>query len=279
MMMTAFALLEKNPDPSELEIREAISGNLCRCTGYVNIIRSVQHAAKTMRGSGGARAGRRRQGGYADGSANDTGRAGRIRSERQAQGGSTVSAWQGQLYRRHQTARHALHGHHPESVRARKITNITTQPALDIPGVVAVITGKDLDAAGLAWMPTLMSDQQMVLPVDTVMYQMQEVAAVIADSRYAAADGAAAVEVDYEPLEVVVDPFKALEPDAPLLRPIGRSRATASSIGRRVTPRRRTRRSRMPTSSSSRTCTSRASTSPRSRPAAASPRSMRSAAS
>ena len=59
----------------------------------------------------------------------------------------------------------------------------------------------------------------MVLPVDTVMYQMQEVAAVIADSRYAAADGAAAVEVDYEPLPVVVDPFKALEPDAPLLRP------------------------------------------------------------
>jgi aerobic carbon-monoxide dehydrogenase large subunit len=100
-----------------------------------------------------------------------------------------------------------------------KITNITTQPALDIPGVVAVITGKDLDAAGLAWMPTLMSDRQMVLPVDTVMYQMQEVAAVIADSRYTAADGAAAVEVDYEPLEVVVDPFKALEPDAPLLRP------------------------------------------------------------
>jgi carbon-monoxide dehydrogenase large subunit len=100
-----------------------------------------------------------------------------------------------------------------------KITNITTQPALDIPGVVAVITGKELDAAGLAWMPTLMSDRQMVLPVDTVMYQMQEVAAVIADSRYAAADGAAAVEVDYEPLEVVVDPFKALEPDAPLLRP------------------------------------------------------------
>jgi aerobic carbon-monoxide dehydrogenase large subunit len=100
-----------------------------------------------------------------------------------------------------------------------KITNISTQPALDIPGVVAVITGKDLDAAGLAWMPTLMSDRQMVLPVDTVMYQMQEVAAVIADSRYAAADGAAAVEVDYEPLDVVVDPFKALEPDAPLLRP------------------------------------------------------------
>ena len=100
-----------------------------------------------------------------------------------------------------------------------KITNINTQPALDTPGVLAVITGKDLDAAGLAWMPTLMSDRQMVLPVDTVMYQSQEVAAVIAESRYAAADGAAAVEVDYDPLEVIVDPFRALEPDAPILRP------------------------------------------------------------
>jgi aerobic carbon-monoxide dehydrogenase small subunit len=45
MMMTAAALLKRNPDPSEEEIREAISGNLCRCTGYVNIVKSIQHAA------------------------------------------------------------------------------------------------------------------------------------------------------------------------------------------------------------------------------------------
>jgi aerobic carbon-monoxide dehydrogenase large subunit len=99
-----------------------------------------------------------------------------------------------------------------------KITAIRTDAALKVPGVLAVITGKDLEAAGLAWMPTLMSDKQMVLPVDTVMYQAQEVAAVVADSRYAAADGAAAVEVDYEPLPVVTNPFKALEPGAPVIR-------------------------------------------------------------
>jgi carbon-monoxide dehydrogenase small subunit len=46
MMMTACALLEENPRPSELQIREAISGNLCRCTGYVNIIKAIQHAAE-----------------------------------------------------------------------------------------------------------------------------------------------------------------------------------------------------------------------------------------
>jgi carbon-monoxide dehydrogenase small subunit len=45
MLMTAYALLKRNPDPSEGEIREAISGNLCRCTGYVNIVKSIQYAA------------------------------------------------------------------------------------------------------------------------------------------------------------------------------------------------------------------------------------------
>ncbi|MBA3388509.1 MAG: (2Fe-2S)-binding protein [Actinomycetota bacterium] len=45
MILTATAFLENNPDPTEAEIREAISGNLCRCTGYENIIKSVQWAA------------------------------------------------------------------------------------------------------------------------------------------------------------------------------------------------------------------------------------------
>jgi aerobic carbon-monoxide dehydrogenase small subunit len=49
MMMTTCALLLKNKNPSELEIREAISGNLCRCTGYVNIIKAVQYAAEKSR--------------------------------------------------------------------------------------------------------------------------------------------------------------------------------------------------------------------------------------
>jgi aerobic carbon-monoxide dehydrogenase small subunit len=46
MMMTGVALLRRNKNPSETEIREAISGNLCRCTGYVNIVRALQHAAE-----------------------------------------------------------------------------------------------------------------------------------------------------------------------------------------------------------------------------------------
>ncbi|MGE5761035.1 MAG: molybdopterin cofactor-binding domain-containing protein, partial [Gemmatimonadota bacterium] len=99
-----------------------------------------------------------------------------------------------------------------------KIKAIRTENALKVPGVLAVITGETLKQYNLHWMPTLMSDTQMVLPVEKVMYQSQEVAGVIATSRYAAADGVEAVEVDYEPLPVVVDPFKALEPGAPVLR-------------------------------------------------------------
>jgi len=49
MMMTSCALLEHNKNPSEAEIRGAISGNLCRCTGYVNIVKAVQHAAAKLR--------------------------------------------------------------------------------------------------------------------------------------------------------------------------------------------------------------------------------------
>jgi len=46
MMMTGYALLKKNASPSESDIRWAISGNLCRCTGYVNIVKSIQHASQ-----------------------------------------------------------------------------------------------------------------------------------------------------------------------------------------------------------------------------------------
>jgi aerobic carbon-monoxide dehydrogenase large subunit len=98
------------------------------------------------------------------------------------------------------------------------IKHIDTAKALAIPGVLDVITGATLAKYNLHWMPTLMSDMQMVLPVEKVMYQAQEVAAVLATDRYTAADGVAAVEVAYEPLPVVVDPFKALEPGAPVLR-------------------------------------------------------------
>ena len=47
--MTGSALLQRTPNPSEAEIRQAISGNLCRCTGYVNIVKSIEYAADKLR--------------------------------------------------------------------------------------------------------------------------------------------------------------------------------------------------------------------------------------
>ncbi len=92
-----------------------------------------------------------------------------------------------------------------------KINSIDASAALEMDGVLAVITGEDLKAAGdLHWMPTLMSDTQMVLPIDKVVYYAQEVCAVIATSRYVAADAIEQVYVDYEPLDAVVDPFEAM---------------------------------------------------------------------
>ena len=93
-----------------------------------------------------------------------------------------------------------------------KINGIDDSEALAMDGVVAVIKGEDLKAAGnLHWMPTLMSDTQMVLPIDKVAYYAQEVCVVIATSRYVAADAIEKIRVDYEPLEAVVDPHAALE--------------------------------------------------------------------
>ncbi|MDG2196799.1 MAG: aerobic carbon-monoxide dehydrogenase large subunit [SAR324 cluster bacterium] len=102
-----------------------------------------------------------------------------------------------------------------------KIKSIDKSVAMEIPGVLAVITGEDLKQYNLHWMPTLMSDTQMVLPTDTVMYQAQEVAAVIATDRYIAADAVQALEnsIEYDSMRPIIDPHKALDADAPLLRP------------------------------------------------------------
>jgi carbon-monoxide dehydrogenase large subunit len=92
-----------------------------------------------------------------------------------------------------------------------KILKIDASAALAMPGVLAVITGEDLKKAGnLHWMPTLMSDTQMVLPIEKVVYAAQEVCAVVATDRYLAADAVEKVVVEYEPLEPVVDPREAL---------------------------------------------------------------------
>jgi carbon-monoxide dehydrogenase large subunit len=99
-----------------------------------------------------------------------------------------------------------------------KINSIDTSRAAALPGVVAVVTGELMGQHNLAWMPTLSYDTQAVLATDKVRFQGQEVAAVIAEDLYVAKDALELIDVDYEPIEAIVTPQRALESDAPVIR-------------------------------------------------------------
>ena len=99
-----------------------------------------------------------------------------------------------------------------------RVKAIRVEAAVASPGVKAVLTAADLKPLKLHYMPTLAGDVQAVLADEKVLFQGQEVAFVVAEDRYAAADGAALVEVEYEELPPLVDPLRAMDDDAPLLR-------------------------------------------------------------
>jgi carbon-monoxide dehydrogenase small subunit len=104
MMMTARWLLDNNPDPTEAEVREAISGQVCRCTGYENIVRSVLLAAKS--------AGQTHHDGAGD-------HEPRLRAGA-PQGGRAVHQRPGDVRRRHHAARHAARRDPAQPARARQ---------------------------------------------------------------------------------------------------------------------------------------------------------------
>jgi carbon-monoxide dehydrogenase large subunit len=106
-----------------------------------------------------------------------------------------------------------------------RIKSIDTSKAAALPGVVAVLTGQQMKDAGFgpipcAWVVPASDTKTPPYPpiaIDTVRYMGNAVAVVVAEDRYLARDAADAVEVDYEPLPVVVDAFKATQPGAPQL--------------------------------------------------------------
>jgi carbon-monoxide dehydrogenase large subunit len=113
-----------------------------------------------------------------------------------------------------------LHGDFVRSQYAHaKIKKIDASRAKALPGVIAVITAEELKPLGLHWMPTLAGDVQAVLADGKVCFQNQEIAFVIATDRYITDDAIQLVDVEYEELPVIVDPFQSMAPDAPVLRP------------------------------------------------------------
>src|SRR6202451_2838097 len=99
-----------------------------------------------------------------------------------------------------------------------RIKSIDTSKAWAVPGVHLVLTGEMMATRNLAWMPTLSYDTQAVLATDKVRFQGQEVACVIADDPYIAKDACEAIEVEYEPLPVIVNPAQAVAEGAPVIR-------------------------------------------------------------
>ena len=213
MLMTARALLDRDPDPSEQTIREAISGQICRCTGYTTIVRSVQWAAAhptgqhrppTRRDRGervmttldervmtateprGPRARRQRP---------DPGRATAGCSARRTRASS--AAWARYVDDIQLTGMLHLAILRSPVAHAR-IVSIDISAAQAHPKVKAVITGADLAEKGLAWMPTLSNDVQAVLATDKVRFQGQEVAFVVAEDRYSARDALELIDVEYD---------------------------------------------------------------------------------
>ena len=99
-----------------------------------------------------------------------------------------------------------------------RIKSVDTAAAGAMPGVIAVVTGELMAQHKLAWMPTLSYDTQAVLATDKVRFQGQEVAAVIAETKYQAEDARDAIVVDYEILPAVTSPEGAKAPGAPVIR-------------------------------------------------------------
>jgi len=99
-----------------------------------------------------------------------------------------------------------------------KLNGIDASKAQALPGVIAVVTGELMAQHNLAWMPTMSGDTQAVLATDKVRFQGQEVAAVIATDPYTAKDALELIDVDYDPLGVVVSPQAAMAEGAPVIR-------------------------------------------------------------
>src|SRR6202048_779329 len=99
-----------------------------------------------------------------------------------------------------------------------RIKSVDTAAASAVPGVVAVVTGELMAQHKLAWMPTLSGDTQAVLATDKVRFQGQEVAAVVAETKYQAEDARDVIVVEYDVLPAVTSPEQAKEPGSALIR-------------------------------------------------------------
>lgn len=216
MLLAAQALLAKNPDPDESEVRAALSGVLCRCTGYQKPVEAVRRAAARVRGENPARL--TRTGGVGS-------PAPQIDGRRLALGHPVYTD---DITLRDMLFAKVLHSPHAHA----RIRRIDTARARALPGVAAVLTWEDLPRVAYT---TAGQSHPTPGPLDMfsldnkVRFVGDRVAFVAAESEAIASRALELIEVDYELLPAVLDPADALLPGAPVLHdetdyvPFGRS--------------------------------------------------------
>ena len=210
-LMTAYALLMHNPDPSEAEICHALKDTLCRCAGYPTIIRATQAAAKAMRD------GEPVSSPQLPTSAFDQAVIGTLQIRPDA-----VAKVNGEaVYTDDLKFENMLHARVKRAgVPHAIVTSIHIEKARLLPGVVAVLTAEDIPGEhnhGL-----VIFDWPAIVGMgERVRYVGDAVAIVAAETREIATQALDLIEVTYDTQPVVSDPVQARQPDAPVLHPSG----------------------------------------------------------
>jgi nicotinate dehydrogenase large molybdopterin subunit len=199
LLLSSKALLDRNPEPDEQEIRSAISGNLCRCTGYKKVVEAIDAAARELRGEA---VGRVRE-------EPETGSIGRSITRVDALSKATGKAvyaddisLPGMLFAA------VLRSPYPSA----RIVAIDCSEARMLPGVRAVLTAQDIP--GSRRYGELIKDQQY-LAEERVRYVGDPVALVAAETKETCRRALKTIRVEYQQLPAVFDPEEAMKPGAP----------------------------------------------------------------
>lgn len=205
MVMSAKALLDENPNPTEVDIKKAIRNNICRCTGYVKIIKAIMLAAEALRES--------KHVSFKACKSNIGENWRRVDAVQKALGEATYCD---DIFMEDMLYISVLRAMKP---RAR-VLSIDTGKAGAMEGVEAVLTAEDVP--GENYQGYIFKDWPTFVPVgEMTRYAGDAVAAVAARTKEIADEALKLIEVQYEELEPVTDPKKALEPDAPKIHEKG----------------------------------------------------------
>lgn len=203
MILSAVALIKDNPNPTEAEIKEALAGNLCRCTGYADIIEAVKNWKKYLN---------KKEPPSSSSDLNKFSTVGKSQPRVDAAAKVTGHA----KFTADYNFNNMLYGkilHSP--ISHGRIKMIDASKAETLPGVKLILTGKNMPDITYGVSPARYDEH--VLAKDRVRYVGDEVAAVIAVDEDTAERALGLIQVEYEELPAVFNPIEALKKDAPQL--------------------------------------------------------------